>query len=162
MARNRVVSASRFLASSEWPVCAPLRRVLVFVSAIRVGKMDSRGPVPDMMMMRVCRSFADSEIAVRSTRSGRPCRDHSYKLPTGYFLNCQTPSRVKMKRYTVNTCLHDLSNGILSIVFLRVKHLIQKRSINAQQLGRQSAYGHQNDLRRLTSHREAGKMCLLR
>ena len=52
MARNRVVSASRFLARSEWPVCAPLRRVLVFVSAIRVGKMDSRGPVPDMMTMR--------------------------------------------------------------------------------------------------------------
>ncbi len=51
MARKRVVSASRFLASSEWPVWAPLRRALVFVSAIRVGKMDSRGPVPDMVMI---------------------------------------------------------------------------------------------------------------
>ena len=62
MARNRVVSASRFLASSECPVCAPLRRVLVFVRAIRVGKIDSRGPVPDMMMVTVC---ADPTLIVR-------------------------------------------------------------------------------------------------
>lgn len=58
------MSASRFLASSECPVCAPLRRVLVFVRAIRVGKIDSRGPVPDMMMV-VC---ADLTLIVREQR----------------------------------------------------------------------------------------------
>jgi hypothetical protein len=44
IARKRVVSASRFFARSECPVCAPLSRVFVFVSAIRVGKMFSRLP----------------------------------------------------------------------------------------------------------------------
>ena len=63
MARNRVVSASRFFASSECPVCAPLRRVLVFVKAIRVGKIDSRGPVPDMIMMV---SATDPTLIVRA------------------------------------------------------------------------------------------------
>ncbi len=50
MARKRVVRASRFLARSECPVCAPLRRSLVLVNAIRVGKILSRGPVPDMLI----------------------------------------------------------------------------------------------------------------
>ena len=49
MARNRVVRASRFLASRECPVWAPLRRSLVLVNAIRVGKMFSLGPVPDIL-----------------------------------------------------------------------------------------------------------------
>lgn len=48
MARNLVVNASRFLANKECPVCAPFSRSLVLVSAIRVGKIFSRGPVPDM------------------------------------------------------------------------------------------------------------------
>jgi hypothetical protein len=48
MALNRVVSASRFFARSECPVWAPFRRSFVFVSAIRVGKTFSLGPVPDM------------------------------------------------------------------------------------------------------------------
>lgn len=49
IARNLVVSASRFLANSECPVWAPLSRSLVLVSAIRVAKTFSRGPVPDMI-----------------------------------------------------------------------------------------------------------------
>lgn len=49
IARNLVVRASRFFANSEWPVCAPFRRSLVFVRAIRVGKMFSRAPVPDIV-----------------------------------------------------------------------------------------------------------------
>jgi len=71
MARNRVVSASRFLASSECPVCAPLRRVLVFVKAIRVAKIDSRGPVPDMMMMMMTTVCADPALIVRDQREHR-------------------------------------------------------------------------------------------
>lgn len=43
------MSASRFFASSEWPVCAPLSRSFVFVKAIRVGKIFSRGPAPDIL-----------------------------------------------------------------------------------------------------------------
>lgn len=49
MALNRVVNASRFLASSECPVCAPFNLVLVFVNAIRVANMFSRAPVPDIL-----------------------------------------------------------------------------------------------------------------
>ena len=37
IARKRVMSASRFLARSEWPVWALLSWTLVLVSAIRVG-----------------------------------------------------------------------------------------------------------------------------
>lgn len=48
IARNRVVRASLFFASNECPVCAPFSRSLVFVNAIRVGKMFSRAPCPDM------------------------------------------------------------------------------------------------------------------
>lgn len=50
IALNRVVSASRFLANNEWPVCAPFNRSLVFVNAIRVAKTFSRGPVPDIIV----------------------------------------------------------------------------------------------------------------
>ena len=49
IALKRVVKASRFFASSECPVCAPLRRSLILVNAIRVGKTFSRGPVPDIL-----------------------------------------------------------------------------------------------------------------
>jgi len=37
--------ASRFLARRECPVCAPLRRNLVFVRAMRVANTFSRAPV---------------------------------------------------------------------------------------------------------------------
>jgi hypothetical protein len=46
--RNLVVRASRFLARSECPVCAPFSLNFVFVKAIRVGKTFSLGPAPDM------------------------------------------------------------------------------------------------------------------
>ena len=46
--RNLVVRASRFLARSECPVCAPFNLNFVFVKAIRVGKTFSLGPAPDM------------------------------------------------------------------------------------------------------------------
>lgn len=52
IARNRVINASRFFASKECPVWAPLRRSFVFVSAMRVAKIFSRAPVPDILNRR--------------------------------------------------------------------------------------------------------------
>ena len=46
--RNRIMSASRFLASRECPFCALFRRSLVLVNAWRVGNTFSLAPVPDM------------------------------------------------------------------------------------------------------------------
>ena len=67
--------------------------------------------------------------------------------------------RQRQERYIV---LAVLSDGILSIGFLRVKHLIhQDRSIIHDRCI-ESANGQHDKSGELTSHREAGKMCLLR
>ena len=48
IALNLVVSASRFFANSECPVCAPFSLCFVFASDIRVAKTFSRAPEPDI------------------------------------------------------------------------------------------------------------------
>jgi len=60
IALNLVVSASRFLASREWPVCALLSLSFVLVNAIRVAKTFSLEPVPDIWKEEVIMPATES------------------------------------------------------------------------------------------------------
>ncbi len=74
MVRNRLVSASAFFLSSEWPVCAPLRRVLVLPSAWRVGNTASLCPLPTTCWrkeMRKCGCRSGREGGCASGRRSR-------------------------------------------------------------------------------------------
>ena len=68
---NLVVRASRFFARSECPVWAPFSLNFVFVNAIRVGKMVSLGPDPDI--------FAEVSLFVKTERHGIGVGDNESK-----------------------------------------------------------------------------------
>ena len=107
IARKRVVSASRFLASSECPVCAPFRRVLVFVSAIRVGKIDSRGPVPDMVVREDQRRW---RWRARLSRQRRSRHQDSYGY-TARASGC-LQKKVIAPPQRLNRCIGDFINMV--------------------------------------------------
>jgi hypothetical protein len=96
----------------------------VFVSAIRVGKMDSRGPVPDMMRSERVVKCLDGQMD-RSTRAEQTqiwgTDRRSGLIPNKLEFKKKVERRYD-RNYTVPS-LHDLSDSILSIIFLRVKHL---------------------------------------
>lgn len=106
MARKRVVSASRFLASNEWPVCAPFRRVLVFVRAMRVGNIDSRGPVPDMMIRE---SLYSPVLQIQITEQSRTIMGHITVRSSGWALTSLTPKLACPGSLWMSGCIHSIA-----------------------------------------------------